>query len=289
MKAGGGHVMTIGEIALHFLTKLEWYSTLFPRIPVPIQKQIEQNLLARKATRAVAAARLGSTAPEHSSRAASYSDLERIGRQDERIPVRENRFPDDNIDRSHYHGDDSRPDIPRRSPSNRDYRRSPAPRSPDRKDSSRRRSRSADRSSRHRSRSRDRHGHKLPRDHNDGSRQSRNRSGSRKRSVERERQRSRSASEKRHSSSRHRSTERDHHRSRSDKMSSSRHGSSRSHHRSRSHERLGSHGHRDGSRTLEDRKDRRSPKDNDPFERDLQKELERVKKLKAGGSRQNGE
>ena len=51
MKAGGGHIMTIGEMSTHFLTKLEWYSTLFPRIPVPIQKQIEQNLLAKKAER----------------------------------------------------------------------------------------------------------------------------------------------------------------------------------------------------------------------------------------------
>jgi len=51
VKAGGGHIMTIGELSTHFLTKLEWYSTLFPRIPVPIQKQIEQNLLAKKAER----------------------------------------------------------------------------------------------------------------------------------------------------------------------------------------------------------------------------------------------
>jgi len=51
VKAGGGHVMTIGDVSTHFLTKLEWYSTLFPRIPVPIQKQIEQNLLAHKAAR----------------------------------------------------------------------------------------------------------------------------------------------------------------------------------------------------------------------------------------------
>jgi len=51
VKAGGGHIMTIGEVATHFLTKLDWYSTLFPRIPVPIEKQIEQNLLARKAAR----------------------------------------------------------------------------------------------------------------------------------------------------------------------------------------------------------------------------------------------
>jgi len=56
VKAGGGHIMTIGEVATHFLSKLEWYSTLFPRIPVPIQKQIEQNLLAKKADRIRASA-----------------------------------------------------------------------------------------------------------------------------------------------------------------------------------------------------------------------------------------
>lgn len=44
VKAGGGKEMTIGEMLQHFLSKLEWFSTLFPRIPVPIQKQIEKNL-----------------------------------------------------------------------------------------------------------------------------------------------------------------------------------------------------------------------------------------------------
>lgn len=34
--------MTMGEMLRQFLTKLEWYSTLFPRIPVPIQKDIQQ-------------------------------------------------------------------------------------------------------------------------------------------------------------------------------------------------------------------------------------------------------
>lgn len=37
VKAGGGQVMTIGDMLRAFLTKLEWFSTLFPRIPVPIQ------------------------------------------------------------------------------------------------------------------------------------------------------------------------------------------------------------------------------------------------------------
>ncbi|XP_055946749.1 pre-mRNA-splicing factor 38B-like [Argiope bruennichi] len=44
VKAGGGQIMTIGEMLRHFLSKLEWFSTLFPRIPVPIQKDLETKL-----------------------------------------------------------------------------------------------------------------------------------------------------------------------------------------------------------------------------------------------------
>ncbi|KAF4524724.1 hypothetical protein B566_EDAN014429 [Ephemera danica] len=44
VKAGGGHVMTIGDMLRHFLTKLEWFSTLFPRIPVPIQVLVSSHL-----------------------------------------------------------------------------------------------------------------------------------------------------------------------------------------------------------------------------------------------------
>jgi len=39
--------MTIGSMVRHFLTKLDWCSTLFPRIPVPIQMSIEKKLAAR--------------------------------------------------------------------------------------------------------------------------------------------------------------------------------------------------------------------------------------------------
>ena len=46
MKAGGGCTMTIGQLVRSFILKLEWYGTLFPRIPVPIQKDIEQRLRA---------------------------------------------------------------------------------------------------------------------------------------------------------------------------------------------------------------------------------------------------
>lgn len=44
VKAGGGQTMTIGQMLHHWLTKLDWFSTLFPRIPVPIQKQIEAKI-----------------------------------------------------------------------------------------------------------------------------------------------------------------------------------------------------------------------------------------------------
>ncbi|RWS12552.1 pre-mRNA-splicing factor 38B-like isoform X1 [Dinothrombium tinctorium] len=44
VKAGGGQKMTIGQICKHILTKLDWFSTLFPRIPVPIQKDIEKRM-----------------------------------------------------------------------------------------------------------------------------------------------------------------------------------------------------------------------------------------------------
>lgn len=44
VKAGGGQTMTIGNMIRQWLTKLDWFSTLFPRIPVPIQKQNESKL-----------------------------------------------------------------------------------------------------------------------------------------------------------------------------------------------------------------------------------------------------
>ncbi|XP_016980064.1 pre-mRNA-splicing factor 38B isoform X2 [Drosophila rhopaloa] len=44
VKAGGGQVLSIGQMVYQFMTKLDWFSTLFPRIPVPIQKQIEKKI-----------------------------------------------------------------------------------------------------------------------------------------------------------------------------------------------------------------------------------------------------
>lgn len=44
MKAGGGQTMKIGQMLRQWLIKLEWFSTLFPRIPVPIQQRINSTL-----------------------------------------------------------------------------------------------------------------------------------------------------------------------------------------------------------------------------------------------------
>lgn len=40
-RSGGGDVMVMAQVVKMMLTKLDWYGTLFPRIPVPIQKEIE--------------------------------------------------------------------------------------------------------------------------------------------------------------------------------------------------------------------------------------------------------
>jgi len=40
VKAGGGKEIKIGEMVKQFLNKLEWFDTRFPRIPVPVQKEI---------------------------------------------------------------------------------------------------------------------------------------------------------------------------------------------------------------------------------------------------------
>lgn len=44
VKAGGGQMMRLGMILRQWLVKLEWFSTLFPRIPVPIQQKIQRLL-----------------------------------------------------------------------------------------------------------------------------------------------------------------------------------------------------------------------------------------------------
>lgn len=250
VKAGGGHVMTIGELSTHFLTKLEWYSTLFPRIPVPIQKQIEQNLLAYRHSRNKQMQPIPRSVPTENE------DDE----EDERMQCRETReLPYDPRDASKAYG---RAEDIRRSPyRERERRRS---RSPIRsepsvgdssrpKDRERRRSRSADRhsKSRHRSRSAERHSHSH---------------SHHRRSAEREQHGSRSTDKhSKHERRRSRSAERERDRGRNGRRS-------RSHERSR---------HRSRSKEGHKHKSREHPSHEDDYQRELHKELQRVKKSKS--------
>jgi len=46
VKAGSGGIMSIGQMLRQWLVRIEWYDTLFPRIPVPTQKDIMEKLHA---------------------------------------------------------------------------------------------------------------------------------------------------------------------------------------------------------------------------------------------------
>ncbi|GMR35128.1 hypothetical protein PMAYCL1PPCAC_22528 [Pristionchus mayeri] len=46
-RSGGGDELSFGQIAPEMLTKLDWYGTLFLRIPVPIQKDIDEKFCER--------------------------------------------------------------------------------------------------------------------------------------------------------------------------------------------------------------------------------------------------
>ena len=50
LKAGGGFSVTIGEMCRMMLSKLDWFGTLFPRLPVHVQKDLEEKLRAVKKT-----------------------------------------------------------------------------------------------------------------------------------------------------------------------------------------------------------------------------------------------
>jgi len=52
LKAGGGFATTIGEMCRMMISKLDWFGTLFPRLPVNVQKDLEAKLKEyRMATR----------------------------------------------------------------------------------------------------------------------------------------------------------------------------------------------------------------------------------------------
>ncbi|XP_062586088.1 pre-mRNA-splicing factor 38B-like isoform X1 [Saccostrea cucullata] len=233
VKAGGGHKMTIGEVLRQWMVKLEWYCTLFPRIPVPVQKDLMQKL------------------KERPPQAPTYEEEEEEEPEEYRRP---RHIPDGEVsfgeaERNLHHRN--------RSP---EYRRTPPRRSPPR-----RRSRSP---RRHRSRSPVQRRSRSPRRHRSRSpyrrrspprySQSRRRSRSPRndfaRELERERRRQerdkrsdRSRSRERQRGHRSRSKERPKHRSRSKERSQ--HQS-----RSRSKERMQARAQRSRSGSREKKK-----------------------------------
>ncbi|KAM8839619.1 LOW QUALITY PROTEIN: pre-mRNA-splicing factor 38B [Synchiropus picturatus] len=163
VKAGGGCVMTIGEMLRSFLTKLEWFSTLFPRIPVPVQKSIDQQMKARP--RKVAQREAVEEEEEEEAPSAE------IGRQSERRRSRSprrtpspRRSPKRSRSRSHHRDrererDRHGPSFDRELERERDRQkkeRDGRDRDRDRGDRDRRRSRSADRNQERRERRRSR-------------------------------------------------------------------------------------------------------------------------------------
>lgn len=44
VKAGGGKEITMGEMVKQFLTRLDWFDTRWPRVPVPVQKEIDDTM-----------------------------------------------------------------------------------------------------------------------------------------------------------------------------------------------------------------------------------------------------
>ncbi|XP_069562301.1 pre-mRNA-splicing factor 38B [Brachyistius frenatus] len=148
VKAGGGCVMTIGEMLRSYLTKLEWFSTLFPRIPVPVQKVIDQQIKARP--RKVAPKE--TQEEEEAAAAATFTETGRQGeRRRSRTPRRTpspRRSPKRSRSRSHHRERDRHgPSFDRELERERDRQRKEREGRDrgDRGDRERRRSRSVDR------------------------------------------------------------------------------------------------------------------------------------------------
>ncbi|XP_030756351.1 pre-mRNA-splicing factor 38B isoform X1 [Sitophilus oryzae] len=115
VKAGGGQTMTIGQMLRQWLVKLEWFSTLFPRIPVPIQQKIQKYLESKFPPQAVQAA-------QQRAREDRRFERERPAREDLRRDfLRDDRDRrDDRRERERH-----REDNDRRERKHRDRSRSP--------------------------------------------------------------------------------------------------------------------------------------------------------------------
>ncbi|KAK9403999.1 pre-mRNA-splicing factor 38B [Crotalus adamanteus] len=187
VKAGGGCMMTIGEMLRSFLTKLEWFSTLFPRIPVPVQKNIDQQIKARPRK----IKKDGKEGVEEVDRHA-----ERRRSRSPRRSLSPRRSPRRSRSRSHHREGRGSSSFDRELERERERQR--LEREAKERERERRRSRSADRAlerrrsrERHRSRSRDRKGDRREREKENERNKRKDRDHDKERGIERERDRSR--------------------------------------------------------------------------------------------------
>lgn len=213
VKAGGGHVMSVGEMLRQWLTKLEWYSTLFPRIPVPVQKQIEINMRNRYGSNPPPSKSAEHIPDEDVSfgEAGKYSHSG--GNASQENSPREHRRPSPPFQTDRRKRSRSRE---RRSRSRDRYSGNRDRRSHDRRSRDRDRDRKQRDYDRHRGRSRSRehsdsrHDRKRSRSHDRSKKKTK--SHERKRSHSRERKRSRErvhSSERHHKKSKHKSKDKD--------------------------------------------------------------------------------
>merc|ERR1719273_443122 len=187
VKAGGGKEITIGEMVKQFLTKLEWFDTRFPRIPINVQKEITDYFEQRK------------------KYAVGYDDMEETetNQQEKHGRGGEKRWSRDRDSAAPARRDKDRHYERRpRSRSHertRDRRRSRSPKGDKRRHhgSSRHDRRSDDRHKPRRSRSRDRGAARSRNDHDDYQTELRKFSEHRKKDKKRRRSRSRSKSRER--------------------------------------------------------------------------------------------
>uniref|UniRef100_H3DCW8 Pre-mRNA-splicing factor 38B n=1 Tax=Tetraodon nigroviridis TaxID=99883 RepID=H3DCW8_TETNG len=217
VKAGGGCVMTVGEMLRSFLTKLEWFSTLFPRIPVPVQKSIDQQLKARP--RIVVQKEAPEEAEPENTETGRPAERRR-SRTPRRTPS-PRRSPRRSRSRSHHHEKERHgPSFDRELERERDRQRKEREgrdRDRDRgdRDRDRRRSRSADRTQERRERRRSRSSRKTKRSSRSPSRDRRHKSGGEEKSRKRDRSHSRDKERERdgeqRSHKRSHSKERSHH------------------------------------------------------------------------------
>ncbi|XP_022085408.1 pre-mRNA-splicing factor 38B-like isoform X2 [Acanthaster planci] len=216
-KAGSGSVMTIGEMVRSFLTKLEWFSTLFPRIPVPIMKDLEVKLQEWKVG---FLERQRQQQLEEGTEEDGYQEIEG-GRDAERQPRNREKTRSRSRDRHRSRSKDrfrSRSKDRRRSRSRERRSRNDDRHRRSRSRERKRRSRSSERRhrrSQERSRERRRSRSRERRRERDGDDYSRALQRERERQQRERRERRSSSRERRHSRDRDRRSNRDRRRSRS--------------------------------------------------------------------------